>query len=368
MNVISIIMAFFALLGALDLITGNRIGIGKEFERGIKMTGMLSLTMIGMIVLAPLLAHLLFSPLTAISSVLPIEPSVVIASLLANDMGGAQVALQFAGTTPIGYFNGLIVASMLGATVSFTLPFALKTTQKEQQKKLLSGLLCGICTIPLGCFVAGLFAGIPVLALVENLIPIVLFSALLAFGLFKFPKRSVQICKAFGWLIQAFITAGLAVGIFESLTGWDVVPYTAPIEEGVVIVFNVAMIETGAFPLVFLLSKALQKPLKALGQKAGLNEVSAVGFLSTLATNVTTFGVMKDMDEKGVVLNSAFAVSSAFTFADHLAFTLSFHADYLPYMIIGKLVAGVSAVVLASVLYRRQDKERTLLTEKRKSA
>ena len=357
MNVISIVMAVFAVLGALDLITGNHIGIGGEFERGVKMLGMLSLTMLGMLVLAPLIAHLLFPPLSAIASVLPLEPSVVISSLLANDMGAASVALEFASSQQIGYFNGLVVASMMGATVSFTLPFALKATEKEQQSSLLLGMLCGICTIPLGCFAAGLLAKIHIVTLLLDLIPLLLFAALLTFGLLKFPRQSAKIFKAFGVLVQALITFGLAVGIFEYLTGWDVVPYTAPIEEGAMIVFNVAAVEAGAFPLVFLLSKALGKPLRKLGKQVGINETSAIGFVSTLATNVTTFGVMKDMDEKGVVLNSAFAVSAAFTFADHLAFTLSFREEYLLCMIVGKLLAGVLAVALAAVIYERRNRK-----------
>ena len=345
-------MAVFAVLGALDLITGNHIGIGKEFERGIKMLGMLSLTMLGMLVLAPLIAHLLFPPLSAISSVLPLEPSVVISSLLANDMGAASVALGFATSEQMGYFNGLVVASMMGATVSFTLPFALKTVEEKQQQSLLLGLMCGICTIPLGCFAAGLCARIHILELLIDLIPLILFAAILAFGLLKFPSQSVKILKIFGIVIQSLITLGLAVGIFEYLTTWDILPYTAPIEEGAMIVFNVAAVEAGAFPLIFLLSKAIGKTLKKVGGKFGINETSAIGFVSTLATNVTTFGVMKDMDEKGVVLNAAFAVSAAFTFADHLAFTLSFNEEYLLAMIIGKLLAGIFAVLLASFVYK----------------
>ena len=73
--------------------------------------------------------------------------------------------------------------------------------------------------------------------------------------------------------------------------------------------------------------------------------------MGSLATNVTTFGMMRDMDDKGVVLNSAFAVSAAFTFAGHLAFTMSFNSEYVLPMIVGKLVAGVFAVVIAQVMY-----------------
>ena len=106
--------------------------------------------------------------------------------------------------------------------------------------------------------------------------------------------------------------------------------------------------------LIRMLPLALiRKPIRRFSEKVGLNEVSALGFVGTLATNVTTFGMMRDMDDKGVVLNSAFAVSAAFTFAGHLAFTMSFNSEYVLPMIVGKLVAGVFAVVIAQVMYAK---------------
>ena len=89
------------------------------------------------------------------------------------------------------------------------------------------------------------------------------------------------------------------------------------------------------------------------GKKLGISEVSALGFLSTLATNVTTFEMMNKMDKKGIVLNSAFAVSAAFSFAGHLAFTMAFNIDYIPAVITGKLVAGITALLLAMLFYKR---------------
>ena len=65
---------------------------------------------------------------------------------------------------------------------------------------------------------------------------------------------------------------------------------------------------------------------------------------------------MYKMDEKGVVFNSAFAVSAGFVFGGHLAFTTAFDADYVPAMIVGKLVAGVLAVFVAHYIYERQKK------------
>ena len=66
MNPVAAVMAVFSVLGALDRIFGNRIGLGKEFERAVNMAGVLALSMIGMIVLSPLIANLL-SPVSRIT-------------------------------------------------------------------------------------------------------------------------------------------------------------------------------------------------------------------------------------------------------------------------------------------------------------
>lgn len=99
--------------------------------------------------------------------------------------------------------------------------------------------------------------------------------------------------------------------------------------------------------------QAYQKTMGKISQKVGMNEVSAPGFVGTLAINVTTFGMIRDMDDKGVVLNSAFAVSAAFTFADHLAFTMSFNEAYVLPVIVRKLTAGIFAVLIAQVMYTK---------------
>jgi len=59
---------------------------------------------------------------------------------------------------------------------------------------------------------------------------------------------------------------------------------------------------------------------------------------------------MDKMDKKGIMMNSAFAVSAAFTFAGHLAFTMAFDSSFIVPVIAGKLVSGVLAVFLSLVV------------------
>ena len=82
--------------------------------------------------------------------------------------------------------------------------------------------------------------------------------------------------------------------------------------------------------------------------------MAAAGLIASLANSIATFGMVKDMDNRGKVINIAFAVSAAFVFGDHLGFTAGFAPEMLPGMIVGKLVGGVSAVAVALWLTRKE--------------
>ncbi len=353
MNIISIIMLSFAILGALDRIFGNRFGLGKEFEKGFLLLGTLALTMIGMIVISPLIARLLEPCFAFVYNTFKIDPSIITSSIFANDMGGASLAKEIARDSNIGMFNGLVVASMMGATISFTVPVALGCLKKEKHKELMLGLLCGIVTIPLGCLVAGFISDIPVGLLLLNLLPLLIFALIIATGLLLIPQVCIKIFNILGIIIKILITIGLCLGMLEFLIGFKPIQGLASFEEGAKVCLNAAIVMSGAFPLLHILSKLLAKPIKKLGAFLKINEKSTLGFVATLANNVSTFEMMNEMDSKGAVLNSAFAVSVSFILADHLAFTLAFDATYLWMMMIGKFVSGLFAIVFSLIVYNR---------------
>ncbi len=351
------VMVVFSMIAALDRIFGGKLGMAKEFERGIMMMGNVCLSMIGMIVISPFIAEILDPVFSFVWEKLHIDPSVIPATLFANDMGGAPLAKEITQNAEIGMFNALVVSAMMGATVSFTIPVALGMVDKEQHKELLLGLLCGIVTIPLGCLVSGIVLQIPMGALLINLLPLVIFSVIVAVGLVVCPNLCVKIFGAFGTLIKILITIGLALGILKYLTGIELIEGLETFEAGGLICLNACAVMTGAFPLMYVLGKILKVPMRKLGAMMKINETSVMGLLSSLATSMTTFGMMKDMDKKGVLMNSAFAVSAAFTFAGHLAFTMAFDANYIFPVIIGKLVAGVLALAVAMLLFGRKTEE-----------
>lgn len=346
MNVIGMIMAVFSLLGAADRIFGGKLGLVKEFEKGLQLFGGLALSMIGMIAISPLIAGSLEPAFDFVHRTLGIDPSVIPASLFANDMGGAPLAAEVAVDGQLGRLNALVVSSMMGCTISFTIPCALGAVVARRQELLL-GLLCGVVTIPAGCFVGGLILGLAPGAILVNLLPLIAFSAVIALGLILCPDACVKIFGAFGALIRIVVTIGLALTLARFLTGIELVPGLGTFEDGAAICLNACAVMTGAFPLLRVLSLLLKRPIALLGARLGVGETAVMGLVSSLANSITTFEMMDSMDSQGAILNAAFAVPAAFVLADHLAFTLAFDPAALPAVIASKLVAGALAVMIA---------------------
>ena len=353
-EIIVYLMVAFMVLGAADRIIGNRFGLGEKFEEGVTAMGSLALAMIGIICLAPVLADVLRPAVVPFYRLLGADPAMFAGTILANDMGGAPLARELALTQEAGQFGGLIVGSMLGPTIVFTIPVGLGIIRAEDRPALATGVLAGVITIPIGSFAGGLAAGFPVGMVARNLIPIVLFAVLIALGLAFIPRGMVKGFQVFGRIVVILITIGLAAGIVQALTPLTLIPGLAPIEEGVAIVGDIAIVLAGAFPLVFVITKVFKKPLMALGRALGMNEVAAAGMVATLANNIPMFQMLHDMDRRGKIVNVAFAVSAAFVFGDHLGFTAGFDDTMIFPMIVGKLVGGITAVAAALFLTRKQ--------------
>ena len=344
------VMAVFAVLGAIDRIFGNRWGLGREFEEGILAMGSLALAMVGIVSLAPVLAAVLKPVVVPLYQFLGADPAMFAGTILACDMGGGALAVELTQNHDAAMLGGVLTGSMLGATLVFTIPVAMGILREEDRPAMAKGILCGIVTIPLGVLAGGIAAGFSVGMVLRNLIPIVLIAVLIALGLWRAEGAMVRGFALFGKIVVIVVTLGLAAAIVEALTGFAVIPGMAPISEGFEIVGTIAILLAGAFPLVFVLTKLLRSPLMAAGQKLGINDAAAAGLIASLANSIATFGMVKDMNERGKVVNIAFAVSAAFVFGDHLGFTAGFAPEMIGPMIIGKLAGGVSAVAVAMFL------------------
>ncbi|EOI01899.1 ethanolamine utilization protein EutH [Enterococcus moraviensis ATCC BAA-383] len=356
-EIIMYIIAFFMVLGAIDKCIGNKFGLGEQFEEGIMAMGSLALSMVGIITLAPVLANVLKPVVVPLYTALGADPAMFATTLLANDMGGFPLAVQLAQDPQAGLFAGAILGAMMGPTIVFTIPVALGIIEKEDQRYLATGVLSGLITIPIGCFVGGVVAGFPVIMILKNLVPILLVAVLIMIGLWLKPDAMIKGFTIFGKFVVIVAIFGLVLGALQLLIGVTVIEGITPVTEGIEVVGGIALTLAGAFCLVFVITKLFNKPLMKLGELLGMNDVAAAGMVATLANSIPMFQMMKDMDPRGKVINVAFAVSAAFVLGDHLGFTAGVAKEMIFPMIVGKLVGGVTAVLVAMFMTNRMVKK-----------
>lgn len=351
------VMAIGILVGAADKITGNHLGLGEKFDEGFQAMGSLALGMVGIVCLAPVISNLLGPVIIPACEAIGADPA-LFGSILANDMGGYSLAMELAQNEQAGLFAGNIVASMLGCTLVFSIPVGLGLIQKEDRTYFSQGLLIGLITIPIGCIVGGIVAGFPIGLIISNTIPILIISLLLAVGLKFIPEKMIKGCTIFGQFITIVIYIGLACAAFDHITGITIIKGMAPIMDGMNAIAGIAIVLLGTFPVLTVLVKVLNKPLNAIGRKIGMDATSAAGIVFSLANSVPVYTMMKDMKKKGIIINTAWLVPATAALGDHLGFTAGVQPSMITPVVIGKLAAGVAAIIFACFMTKKMKEEK----------
>ena len=364
-SVIILIMMIFMIVGAVDKMQGNKRGYGQEFDEGFHAMGPLAIAMVGVIAAAPVLAIILKPIIVPLYQLVGADASMFATTLLASDMGGYQLAMSLAANETIGNFSGLIVGTTMGTVMVFVIPVSLSIIKKEDRGYLGAGVLAGLITVPLGCVFGGLAMNltrykISFVTIIINLIPVIIIAALIVIGLWVMPRKMIEGFNKFGTWVTIVVTFLTAVGVFEYETGIKFPLFNImvepditgqiPLESGLLICGQIAIVLIGAFPMVKWITNKFGHVLSKVGQKLGMDEVGSAALIANLANNIPVFNMMKDMNPKSKLLNVSFAISAAFVFGDHLGFTAGINSEMIFPVIVGKLTAGVSALVLANFL------------------
>ena len=265
-SAIIFVMMIFMLLGAIDKIRGNKWGYGEEFDNGFNAMGPLAIAMAGVVAAAPVLAINLKPIIVPIYGMVGSDASMFATTLLACDMGGYPLAMKLAANDSIGNFSGLILGTMMGPTIVFTIPVALSIIKVQDRPYLGAGVLAGLITIPLGCIAGGLLMNmtpykIDLATILVNLIPVIIIAGLICVGLWFRPQKMINGFNVFGSAVTILITILTAIAVFEYQTGihfplFDqmVVPAeeggSIPLEDGLLICGQIATVLIGAFPMV----------------------------------------------------------------------------------------------------------------------
>ena len=350
------LFAVCLIIGAIDCLRGNKWKLGERFSAGLQAFEPLFLTMAGIIVLIPCFQKFLTPVLAPAAKYLGMDPGLLSGVFIANDMGGFQLAHSLTQDPRVGNFSGMLLGSVLGVNFVFTLPAALKMVEKNDREYLFKGLLFGFITLPLGCFAGGLTAGYPVLFLLKQLIPVTVIAFLSVLMLWLIPEKLTVLLSKLGRGIEIVALTGIVLAITAELTGFsgDERWLLEPIQEGIKIVGSIVIVLPGAYVFIELLNRGCKNFFIKAGSKLGINHVSVLGMITSLANSIPTFLIVKDMDKKGKVLNFAFLTGGAFALGDHLAFCCAVAPELALPLLVTKFTAAFSALLIVSTIYYKK--------------
>lgn len=354
-NVILWILAAGAVLGGIDLIFGNRFGLGERFEEGFKLLGPTALSMAGILCLAPLISLGLEHTVASLYRAVGLDPA-MLGGILAIDMGGYQMAKSLAENPDIGKYAGILVSATLGCTVSFTIPLSVGVVEEKDSRDFFRGILIGLAVMPLALILGGLLSGISLPLLIVQSLPVIVLSLLLILGLVFIPKQMLSGFSVFAKLIRLLSIVGLILGAVQYITGKTFIPNLAPIEDAMKVVSGIGVVMLGSLPMAVILRRLLSSPLKVFGEKYGLRDSSLTVLLIGFVSVTPAVTMIKDMDSRGKTINAAFIVCAASTLASHLGFTLSVEPEMMTPLLLTKLIGGAAAAVIAFFVCGKSEK------------
>jgi len=377
-NYVLYVIMFCAVLGAFAAIRDSEKGLGREFMEGIHATGHIFVPAAGIMASIPYLTVLIESVFGPFFDALNADPALAATMIIASDMGGYHLAAALTESKE-ALIMALITGFMGGATIVFSIPMGLAMLDKRDHKYMALGIMSGILSIPVGVLIASVVLmmsnpsvrevvatngeatyqlAMSLGGIFANLLPIIVFVVALAAGLRFLPDLMIKGFIAFGRGLDAMIKLVLVFSIVEYFTGfftvifggWGFHPIIADAEDqtrALETAGYIGIMLAGAFPMVYLLRKYLGRPLEALGGKVGLSAVGSAGMLATIANILAMFRLVRFMPPKDKVINIAFGVCAAFLLGDHLSFTANFQPTIILPVLIGKILAGFTAVGLA---------------------
>ncbi|MDO4232937.1 MAG: ethanolamine utilization protein EutH [Lautropia sp.] len=372
------IMMAFVLIGALGAIKDDTVGIGKEFKEGIHSIGPIFLPVAGIMASIPYLSMFVEAITGRVFAAMGADSSMAAGALIAGDMGGYNLAHSIA-STPDAFVMAAATSFMSGATIVFSIPVGLAMLERQHHQQMALGIMSGVLAIPVGVFVTIALLKLtstPVrteisthadsvhvfsmgwLQIFSNLMPIVIFVVVLA-ALIRFATSLIiRTFLIFGKVMDAMLKLILALVVIEYFTqipstlwnGWGFNPVIADQKDqfrALEIAGYIGIMLAGAFPLVYVLRRALSGPFERLGRSFNISGEGMAAILAGSANILALFRLIPRMPKRDQVLIIAFSVCAAFTFGDHLAFMANFQPNMVVPLVIGKLAGGIVAMLLA---------------------
>ena len=377
-DIVIYILMFFVALGAVGAVINARAGIGKEFMDGLYSIGPVFVPVAGIMVSIPYLSRFVEAVVAPIFGKVGADPSMAATSFIAVDMGGYQLAEATADGIN-GWIMAMMVGFTAGATIVYIIPVGLAMLDVRDHKFMALGIMSGILTVPLAMLITTTILAASgtlvrsesstaaesthrfdpgVSSVIANAIPLIVIVGSIALLLYLKPNLMIKGFMIFGRLLDSAIKIILALSIVEYFTGfisdvfgaWGFDPMIADADDqfrALEVAGSIGLMLAGAFPMVYMIRKYLDRPLGAAGRRVGLTSEGSAGLLAAATNPLALFHLMRSIPPKDKVLCIAFTVCAGALVGDHLAFSVNFQPNMIVPLMIGKLAAGIAAIGLA---------------------
>lgn len=380
-TVITYIIMACCVIGGIAYLINEQSELGQSFNEGLHAMANLFIPICGLMASIPFLKVFIVNVIGPVFNVIGADPVLAAAFIMAPDCGSFALATEIGQTANL---FPLIIATgfMCASTISFNIPIGLSMMEKEDHKYLALGTMSGFLSVPFGVFITSVIClfthpairttfstvGEPdhivmmsMGMIIRNLIPLIIICVLLAVGLKLAPNGMVKGFQIFGKIMTGALTLVVVAcivqhytGIFTNLgLGWGFDPILADEAESfraIELLGSIAMMLTGAFPMVTLIKKYLSKPLEKLGRLAGLEAAGSVGLVAALPNGLALFPYIKDMRPQDKVTVLAFLVCAGYCLGDFIAFNVNFQPNLLVPVFVGQVCGGIIGILFAKVL------------------
>ena len=358
-QVVMYVLAFGALVGGIDRLIGNRFGFGDKFESGFRMLGPVALSIAGIICFVPVLSNVLGVVMTPVCNLVNIDPA-LFGTILATDLGGYQLSMDLANNPEFGKFCGIIITAIFGCTIVYILPVGLGFLKEDDAPHFVKGILIGLVTMPAPFIIACLMLKMNLLNVLWNCLPIFILSILLGIGVAKKPAAMIRGFLVFAKIIRGFAILGLLLATLTYMTGFEIIPGLAPIQESMKSVNAICIVMLGSMPLAEIIQRIMKVPFRKINDKIAINGASTTGLVLSIFSATPALALVPQMNRRGQVVMSACYVSCINLFGAHFAAANSASPDMVPYMIAAKVSGCIISGAVAMLATRNMKKENDL--------
>lgn len=353
--VISWILALFAVIGGLDYLFGNKLGLGSKFERALSLMGPMATSITGVIVMVPVLSLALQKTIVPLFAAIGFDPG-VFGGLIPVDWGGFFLARDLAFDPRMGLFGGINVAGTFGTVLSFAIPLGMRVLKdKNKQDAFARGILEGLVIMPVSLILGGLAAGLGFFEILWHSLPIFILSGLVLFGIWKNLPLMIRIFTVFSQILRAIGIIGITIGAFQQMAGVTIIPIITPILDALRIICMITVTMLGCLPLSEFLTRILRKPLESLAKKVRTSPEALSDPIMTIASGTAGIIAMQDFDERGIELNAAFVVFAVSALSAQLSFVLNNAPDHTVSYMVTKFVGGFLAIAFSIWMMNRRE-------------